>query len=475
MGARINDLSAETAPLDTDSLPLDGATTRRMTVATARAAVLAPRAVSAFVDGFTEARIPWIIREQTAGAFVKRCASLSPAGFPSSGVVILSVDSTASAKVSIVRPVGLIRDAFTPAVLEYKVTIVDAAVAVSNNECTWIVGGYAGEDGDSSVALSCDDGTAQLATYQAGVAATEALTLPVWAEELRIRLTIGLNGTTVETSADGGAWSTRLTGTEAPDATVFQPFIEIAKGAHAGERSIVIDTASGTGLLEGSHGALPPDAIFDEPSYANAADLETLEGDLATHAAASNPHAGSAPTSRNLTAGAGLTGGGTLAADRTFAADFGTGANKVLEATWAALVAVAAVATTAIAWANQKLEDVAEGTADTDAANVGQVQQPKGRDVSGASDALVADDIGNVVSCSRNGGTTFSLDDLTGSRISGRMLVLTLQGTHANNAITINPGAGVTIDGSTSDFVGATGLTRISLFSFDGAAWFSGG
>lgn len=122
----------------------------------------------------------------------------------------------------------------------------------------------------------------------------------------------------------------------------------------------------------------------------------------------------------------------------------------------------------------QKITDLAIGTSNTDAAHVGQVQQPAGRTDSDGSVTIAAGDIGNVVFCSNAGAVTVDLPDLSGSLISGRAIVITIQGTNAATVITVDPGASVTIDGSASNFVAATGKARVSLISLDGLAFYSG-
>lgn len=100
--------------------------------------------------------------------------------------------------------------------------------------------------------------------------------------------------------------------------------------------------------------------------------------------------------------------------------------------------------------------------------------QPGGRTVPGTTDTIVPGDIGNVVLYSQAGGVEVELPDLSVSLIAGRSLLLTLQATNAATVITVDPGAGVTIDGSASNYVAATGKARVSLISLDGLAWYSG-
>lgn len=108
------------------------------------------------------------------------------------------------------------------------------------------------------------------------------------------------------------------------------------------------------------------------------------------------------------------------------------------------------------------------------AATKSYVDQPPARSVSGTTDTIVAGDIGGVVMYSQAGGVTVSVPDLSSSLVAGKVLILTLQGTNAATVITVDPGASVTIDGSASNFVAATGKSRVSLISVDGLNWYSG-
>lgn len=104
----------------------------------------------------------------------------------------------------------------------------------------------------------------------------------------------------------------------------------------------------------------------------------------------------------------------------------------------------------------------------------GYVDQPPRRSVSGTTDTVLAADIGGVVMYSQAGGVTVDLPTLAASLIANKALVLTLQATNAATIITVDPGTSVTIDGSGSNYVAATGKSRVSLISVDGLAWYSG-
>ena len=121
-----------------------------------------------------------------------------------------------------------------------------------------------------------------------------------------------------------------------------------------------------------------------------------------------------------------------------------------------------------------KITSLAVGTVDADAANLGQVRQPVARSVSGSTDTVVAGDVGNLILMTRAGGCTFDLPTLAAGLIAGRMLQITIQATDAAGVISVDPDTGVTLDGSASNFVAATGKARVVLFSIDGLAWFSG-
>lgn len=161
---------------------------------------------------------------------------------------------------------------------------------------------------------------------------------------------------------------------------------------------------------------------------------------------------------RTISTTAPLTGGGDLSANRTLAIDAATTS------------AVGAV----------ELATTAETQTGTDTARavtpkaLADTLQPAGRTVSGTTDTIVAGDIGALVLYSQAGGVTVDLASLASSLISGRALVLTLQGTNAATVITVDPGTSVTIDGSASNYVAATGKARVSLLSLDGLAWYSG-
>lgn len=148
----------------------------------------------------------------------------------------------------------------------------------------------------------------------------------------------------------------------------------------------------------------------------------------------------------------------------------GSEASVTFEAVRLALAA----ANTAVDFNAQKITDVATGTANTDAVNVGQLQQPAARTVSGTTDTIVAGDIGNIVMYSQAGGVEAELGDLSASLIAGRAIVLTFQCTNAATILTIDPGVGVTIDGGAGNFVATTGKSRVSLISVDGLAFYSG-
>ncbi len=113
-------------------------------------------------------------------------------------------------------------------------------------------------------------------------------------------------------------------------------------------------------------------------------------------------------------------------------------------------------------------------TAATDAAHKAYVDQPAQRLVAGATDTIVAADIGSVVFYSNAAGVETELPDLSASMFSTRLAILTFQNEGAATVLTIDPGVGVTIDGATTSVVGAAGRKRVSLFSRDGLAWYSG-
>jgi len=93
-------------------------------------------------------------------------------------------------------------------------------------------------------------------------------------------------------------------------------------------------------------------------------------------------------------------------------------------------------------------------------------------DVTGTSDTIVADDVGGVVFYTND--CTVTLNDLSGARGSGRAMVLTLQQKNTAKTITVDPGSGVTIDGSASNYIAATGRARVVLVTQNGVDWYSG-
>ncbi len=102
------------------------------------------------------------------------------------------------------------------------------------------------------------------------------------------------------------------------------------------------------------------------------------------------------------------------------------------------------------------------------------IEQPASRVYAGAADTIVAADVGGVVFYTGAAGVTVNLPTLAASLLTGRMLLLSFQAEGAATILTVDPGTGVTINGSTSNYVAATGRTRVSLFSRDGLAWFTG-
>jgi hypothetical protein len=114
-------------------------------------------------------------------------------------------------------------------------------------------------------------------------------------------------------------------------------------------------------------------------------------------------------------------------------------------------------------------------TSEAHAATKGYVDQPGGRTVPGNTDTVLTGDIGNTVFYSNAGGVTVTLNSLAANLIANKVIVITLQATNAATVITVDPGTGsVTIDGSASNFVAATGKSRVSLMSLDGVNFYSG-
>lgn len=96
--------------------------------------------------------------------------------------------------------------------------------------------------------------------------------------------------------------------------------------------------------------------------------------------------------------------------------------------------------------------------------------------VQGAGYAFAAKDIGNVVFATGAGAQAFTLPTLAAFILSGRMALLTVQCEGAATAVTITPGAGSQINGAGLGvaYAVAIGRSRLTLFSRDGLAWFTG-
>ncbi len=361
---------------------------------------------AAFFDDFDQQELGWVVTNKTAGASIKRAGSLAAYGFPSFGTVLLEVDNTASAAVSIVRPAAAALDTGKTIVWEVCLSVLDSGL-VGNDECQWSLG-VSSADGESIVAVLCENGTAYFVTYQSGVPEGDSITLPAWTQRLRLRCTMSQTGAVLEAAADSGAFATIHTSTDDPDAATYSPFLTMEKSSFVGDRTLAVDYFRlDADRANDAVGSPVAEDVFTQPEYVDAAalaDLETaindVDSSLSVHTAASNPHSGSAATT--------------------------------------------------------------------------YVDQPARRNVSGTTDTIVIGDVGGVVFYSQAGGVTASLPDLSASLRSGGCMVLTLQGTNVATVITVDPGSGVTIDGSTSNYVAATGRARVSLISVDGVNWFSG-
>lgn len=405
-------------------------------------------------DDFDSEADAWVTIESATGATLKQGSSLSNNGFPSSGVHAYSIDGTAGAKLMRLRPAGLCLDATVPIVVEAVLTVANAGV-VADDACEWyagILGGSASNNAVAVVALLSPGRVHKLRTLTAGVAVDEAITLPVWTESLRLRLSVTPTGTVVSAAADGGALATIFTSAEVPPSTIYHPMLRLARETGAGNRVLAVDWVSWSGARDAS----APGVAYDT--------LRTVTPMSAYLPLAGGSLTGAVSTSSTID-------GRDIATDGAKLDGIEAGA----DVTDAANVLAALAANTADVDVNaEKIVDLATGTAATDAANVGQVQQPAGRSVSGTTDTIVAGDIGNVILYSQAGGVTVDLPDLSGSLISGRAIVLTLQATNAATVITVDPGASVTIDGSASNFVATAGKSRVSLISLDGLAFYSG-
>ncbi len=218
----------------------------------------------AFSDDFDRIDHGWVSTVATGGV-LRRSPSLSSIGFPSGGVIVLEVDATVGAKVELVRACTALVFSDTEAfVLEFKVTVLGSGV-VANNGAQWVLGGLGGDGGEHGILILCDNGTATLRTLRASTPTDEAITIPAWAEDLRLRLTVGADGTLLERAIDGGEWATVLDSDEAPAECGYSPFMRMAKEGHAGDRLLAVDSVRGEGPRSGLPGSFFGDLLFDQP------------------------------------------------------------------------------------------------------------------------------------------------------------------------------------------------------------------
>jgi hypothetical protein len=102
------------------------------------------------------------------------------------------------------------------------------------------------------------------------------------------------------------------------------------------------------------------------------------------------------------------------------------------------------------------------------------IDQPAARTVPGDTDTILASDIGGVVAYAHNSTVTIALPSLAARARPNSAMLLTFQATNAAGALVVDPGAGVTIDGVTTNLTADVGLVRVSLLSLNGVDWFSG-
>lgn len=284
-------------------------------------------------DDFTEfPALAWVITRTNGGTAVQG-DNTAAYGVPDSGVFGLAASTDAGSKSYALRALtGLVRDTDKPIVVEWQRASVLTAGVVSDDACAWLVGlvDGTGPSAGNGVFLfaALDPGREfNLAIVTAGVAVYTPVVLPALGAEdsYRIRLTVLPGSVVLEAAINDEDLVEIETVTAATPAVVYHPAFQIEKSTGAGDRTLLVGRVTWDGYRTVATAAAGAPFLVDVETFATKGDVEDVEDDLATldgvvvaHVAASNPHSGSAPTSRTLTAGAGLTGGGDLSADRTF-------------------------------------------------------------------------------------------------------------------------------------------------------------
>lgn len=424
--------------------------------------------------------VSWAFDAENGGAHVQG-DNAAKYGIPGQGFLGATVSGDASSRALATRALtGLVRDTDKPIVVEWQgVSVLNAGV-VTDDECAWIVGavdtlGPAAGNGVFVFAALDPGRVFKLAILTAGVASLTDITLPALGagDSYRLRLTISPGSVVLEAATNFDTLAEIETVTAATPAVVYHPALQLERSDGAGNRVLLAGRVTWDGYRDVSAAAAGAAEPFTSAASGLATNAQVQAVDDAVDAVAADLAAhvgvGGGEHPDAIAAGA---AGFMSGADKTKLNGIASGAQVCSEAN---VRTALAAATASIAVNSQKITGLATGTANGDGANVGQVQQPATRSVSGTTDTIVAGDIGNVVFYSQAGGVAAELPDLSGSLIAGRTLVLTLQGTDAATVITVStPNGAVTIDGDAANFVAATGMARVSLLSLDGLAWYSG-
>jgi len=242
---------------------------------TAVGAVTSNPSVVKIFDDFTGNLSEWS-QFVTAGGSVKIGTSASAFGFPSAGVLGLSIDATALAQSLVFRPtLGLVLGPSSPIVLTARFFISNSGGAASDDQCSWLFG-MADKNGNNQVAvggnLTGGGGTRKyIMSTQIGAGAPSTETIPAFpvGNWYTVRLTVSETGTLVEASANDAPLSVVLSGANAPAHIVYLPEFAITKDTGTGNRNLVVDWLSITATRAApDSGAVTGTEFITAPVYA---------------------------------------------------------------------------------------------------------------------------------------------------------------------------------------------------------------